>query len=152
MSRTCTICRHTDRDAINKALVEGRPYRGIAVQFKTSEAAMYRHKRRHLSRALIQSKTAKEEVQADRVFDRLKQLHEETRGILRTALEAGDGRLALQAVARVEKQLELEARLLGELDESTKVAVGVKVEQPRHELYDLSRENATVRRVRCHRT
>jgi hypothetical protein len=36
----------------------------------------------------------------------------------------------LMAVGRIEKQLELEAKLLGQLDESTKVAVGVQISTP----------------------
>ena len=37
-----------------------------------------------------------------------------------------------------EKQLDLEARLLGELSESTRIAVGVTVEAPQKYPYDLS--------------
>ena len=59
--------------------------------------------------------------------------------ILREAQEADDPRLALQAVGRAAKLLELEARLLGELDESTKIALGVNVQQSQNELYDLKR-------------
>jgi hypothetical protein len=35
--------------------------------------------------------------------------------------------IALAAISRIERQLELEAKLLGQLDESTKIAVGVNV-------------------------
>ena len=46
--------------------------------------------------------------------------------------------LALQAITRVEKQIELEARLLGELDEGVKVAVGFAPPEPEPEAYNLS--------------
>ena len=43
------------------------------------------------------------------------------------ALESGSLSIALAAINRVERQLELEARLLGQLNDGTKVAVGIKV-------------------------
>ena len=138
MGRTCTICRDERREEIDLALIAGDPYRTIAKTRRLSEAAMFRHKKNHLTQALVRSKKAQEVVQSDRLMDRLRQLHAETMGILREALDTDDNRLALQAVGRAAKLLELEARLLGELDESTKVLLGVKVERPRSE-YDLSR-------------
>ena len=139
MTRSCSICGHADSEAINKALIEGRPHRGIAKQFRTSEAAMYRHKQNHLPQALLQSKKVQEVVQSDRLMDRLLQLNVSTLAILRGAEAADDHRLALQAVGRAAKLLELEARLLGELDESTKIAFGVNVQGPQNELYDMTR-------------
>ena len=47
--------------------------------------------------------------------------------------------IALHAIARVEKQLELEARLLGELDESTKIAVGVQANAAPSQNLDLTK-------------
>jgi hypothetical protein len=35
-----------------------------------------------------------------------------------------------QAIGRIERQLELEARLLGEMDDSAKIAIGVQVAPP----------------------
>jgi uncharacterized protein YerC len=43
MPRTCTICIHPARAAIDKALVDGQPYRYIAQHFGTSVAALQRH-------------------------------------------------------------------------------------------------------------
>ena len=70
-----------------------------------------------------------EVVSADTLLDRLKSLNEETAAILREARTKGsqDNDLALQAISRVEKQLEFEARLLGQLSDSTRIAVGVNV-------------------------
>ena len=66
-------------------------------------------------------------MQAETLFERLKGLNRETAAILAEARAAKNNVIALQAVARAEKQLELEARLLGELNDSTKVAVGIDV-------------------------
>ena len=138
MPRTCSICSHERRSEIDQALIGGEAYRSIAKQYDASEAAMFRHKRGHLTEAMVRSKAAKEEVQSDKLFDKLKQLHQATLTILKNAEEGGDPRLALQAVGRAGKLLELEARLLGELDESTKVAVGVQIEHQPEPVWDLS--------------
>ena len=67
------------------------------------------------------------------LLERLRAINRETTGILQAARESQNHGIALHAIARAEKQLELEARLLGELNESAKVAVGINVAS-----YDLS--------------
>jgi len=71
-------------------------------------------------------------------YERLKNLNRETASILAEARASGNQVIALQAIARAERQLELEARLLGELSESTRIAVGVTLEAPNKYPYDLS--------------
>lgn len=59
------------------------------------------------------------------MLDRLKALNRETAAVLREARE-GDSKnndIALKAIARVEKQIELEGRLLGELHEGSTVNI-----------------------------
>lgn len=114
MPRTCTICTHPQRDAIDLALLAGESYRHIAARFDTSTASLQRHKD-HLPGQLAKAHEAAEVVKADTLLDRLKELNAETRAILKETREGGNHDLALKAIARVEKQLELEAKLLGEL-------------------------------------
>ena len=73
------------------------------------------------------AKAAVIEVQAGTLFDRLRAINRATQEILREARGSQNHVVALQAIGRVEKQLELEARLLGELDDSVKIAVGIQV-------------------------
>ena len=47
--------------------------------------------------------------------------------ILQEARKTASHEIALKAIARVERQVELEARLIGELRNSTTVAVGIGV-------------------------
>lgn len=118
MPRVCTICTHDQRGEIDAALLAGESYRSIAKRSETSESAVYRH-REHVSERLAphlaKAHEAAEVVKADTLLDRLKELNSDTREILRETREAGNNDLALKAIARVEKQLELEAKLLGEL-------------------------------------
>ena len=43
MPRTCTVCTHLKREAIDQALVSGEPFRHIAAQTGTSTGALQRH-------------------------------------------------------------------------------------------------------------
>jgi len=125
MPRTCTVCTHEQRDAIDRALVAGEAFRHIAARFGTSTAALVRHKTDHIPAHLAKAEEAKSAAQADSLLDRLLTLSKETAAILteaRTGKEK-DNRLALLAIARAEKQLELQAKLLGELKEGATVNV-----------------------------
>ncbi len=58
MPRTCTVCAHPERAAIDKALVADAPNRRIATKHGVSEAAIRRHKAEHLPAALVQAHEA----------------------------------------------------------------------------------------------
>lgn len=55
------------------------------------------------------------------VIQQLSEINRDTRAILKEAKAARDHKTALLAIQRVEKQLELQARLLGDIDDSPKV-------------------------------
>lgn len=48
--------------------------------------------------------------------------------VLQGARRAGDGRLVLLAIDRVQKQIELQARLIGQIDERPQVSIWLSVE------------------------
>lgn len=128
MTRVCTVCQHANRDAIDAELVAGASYRALAGRFGLSRSAIERHKRDHVPRALAQSARAAEVARGDDLVDRLVSLANQTLEILAEARAAGDLDVAVKALARAEKQVELQARLLGELAASeTTVNVGVAV-------------------------
>jgi len=122
---TCTVCRHENRDEINQELLACTPLRDIATRFQLSKAALFRHKKADIPSALLQANQIEDHVRADTLLDRLKELNLETQFILSEAQESGDPDIALKSIARLEKQLELEARLLGELNEQTRIAIGI---------------------------
>ena len=138
MAQICTICRHQKRAEIDHALLNGESLRTLAARTGTSSTALHRHRKSHIAAGMVSSKQVADEVSADTLWDRLKTLNRETSAILSEARASGNQVIALQAIARAEKQLELEARLLGELSESTRIAVGVTVETPQKYPYDLS--------------
>jgi hypothetical protein len=94
--------------------------RNIAKRFGTSPTALYRHKE-HLPAHLVQAKEAAEVVSADSLLERLRSVNRETAEVLREAKRARKHELRLKALARAEKQIELEARLLGQLQDGVTV-------------------------------
>jgi hypothetical protein len=127
MPQTCKICRHEGREEINRALVEGESFRSIASRTGTSATALHRHKSQHIPKSLALAKEIAVEIQAGTLFDRLRSVCRVTQEILREARGTKNHIIALQAIGRIERQLELEARLLGELDDSARVAIGIPV-------------------------
>jgi transposase-like protein len=117
MTRPCSVCRHPDRDSIDRALVDGQDsYRDIARHFAVSKDALHRHKEGgHIARALVEAKEAGEVARADTLLDQVKTLTARAHGILETAERAGDLRVALGAIREARGCLELLARVMGEI-------------------------------------
>jgi len=152
MPRTCTVCAHRERTEIDRALLAGEPFRNVAKRHGTSPAALFRHKWEHIPSRLAKAKQAAEDLQANSLFERVKELAAEAKAILRDARASNNHSIALQAIARAEKLLELEGRLLGELNEGAKVAVGIQVRAPEphylerfHELAQMTDEELAAR-------
>lgn len=125
MARPCTICTHPRRTEIDQALVAGiTSNTAIATKFDVIETSLRRHRENHLPAKLAQAQEAHEVAQADDLLGQVRSLQERTLVILQTAEQAGELRTALAAIGQARGNLELLARLLGELhDQEVKVAV-----------------------------
>jgi hypothetical protein len=128
MPQHCSVCAHPERLAIEREMMALRPFRDMAGRFGLSKSALFRHHDEHLSAAIVQASRIGEITRADDLVDRLIALARETQAILDRAKAAEDDELALKAIARAEKQLELQAKLLGELKEGTTVNITLSVE------------------------
>ena len=53
MPRSCTVCEHPEREAIDSALVGDASNRSVASLYDVSEAAVRRHKANHLPAKLV---------------------------------------------------------------------------------------------------
>src|SRR5918998_159300 len=99
MPRSCTVCTHPDRTEIDEALVGGVSSAEIAGRYRTiGERAIRRHRTNHLPETLAKAE------------------------------EAGELRTALGAIREARGNLELLARLLGELDERPTVNLSISPE------------------------
>jgi hypothetical protein len=116
MPRTCTVCVHGDRPAVDQALVNHRPYRNIAAQFRLSTSALVRHHDDHLPEALTKAKAAADVAQADDLLAQLRALRSKAMALLLAAEKSGDIRTALAGVREARVTLELLLELSQRID------------------------------------
>ena len=117
MPRTCTICAHPQREAIDRALVAGTSLATIATLHHVIDESLRRHRDAHLPKSIVRAQEALDVRQALDVVKQLKDINGATLDVLKEARDQGDPVLALTAIDRIHKQIELQAKLLGELDD-----------------------------------
>ncbi len=116
MARTCTVCIHEDRPAIDAALVAGQPYRQLSARYGTvGRMALLRHKADHLPAHLAKAQEAQEVAQADDLLKEARALRAKAYSILLRAEQEGDLRTALAGIREARGCLELMAELEGRL-------------------------------------
>lgn len=139
MGRRCSICTHPKREEIDKAILTGSPYATIAERFEISEAAISRHKNRHLSETIakaneaakaqgveiVKQREVKDLEHALNVVGQLQEINAACQKVLRDALEYEDPQTVLKAADRVLRQLDFQAELVGDLDRGTEVNVTI---------------------------
>ena len=128
MPRTCGPCTHAEREAIDRALVAGTPFRHIAERFGTSPPALFRHRAEHIPPALAQATEAAEVARADTLLGQLAELGADARRIGGKAEDAGDLKTALSGIRELVRIVELTAKLVGELDDRPVVNVTISAE------------------------
>ena len=128
MPRRCTICDHEGRASIDAALISGAPLRDIAGRHGVSKSALERHKAGHLPAHLAKAREAGEVARADDLLSQVRHLQDRSLAILTASEDAGELRTALAAIREARGNLELLARLIGELDDAPKVNILVSAE------------------------
>ena len=128
MPRRCTICSHKSRSAIDKSLVERRPFRDIAGQYKVSKSALVRHFDDHLPAALIKAQEAKEAADADALLAQIVGLRDEGLGVLEKAKDAEDLHTVLNAIKVTQGTIELLAKLAGQLRDAPTINLVLSAE------------------------
>jgi len=123
MPRTCTVCGHDDRAAIDAALVTGSPLRDVARQHGLSKDALFRHRSDHIPVSLARAQQAAAVAQADDLLAQLRALLAKALSLLAQAETGGDLRTALAGVREARATLELLAELEGELDRRQTVSI-----------------------------
>ena len=125
MPRTCSICGHEHRNAMEDAFIAGQAKRRIASQYGVSERAVRYHMREHLPALLALARDAERVARADTLLDRIEVLQSQTLAIL-DAPE--DQRTALAAIAQARRNLELIGEVTRELDRAGTVNVALNPE------------------------
>jgi hypothetical protein len=124
MPRTCTVCTSLHREVVDKTLVRGEdPFRTIADRFGLSTTALKRHKAEHLPQTIVKARESEDVAHAIDIIRQLKAINGATLQILNEARAAGNGELVLKAVDRVERQITLQAKLLGDLSDQPQINI-----------------------------
>jgi hypothetical protein len=116
MPRSCTICSHEYRDAIEDAFIAGTPKRRIASRYGVTERAVRHHTREHLPALLALARDAERAARADSLLDRIEALQSRTLAILEATEETGEHRTALAAIREARGNLELIGEVTKELN------------------------------------
>jgi hypothetical protein len=128
MPRSCTICAHPKREGIDRALVGDSSNLSVSSLFGVSESAIRRHKGNHLPAKLVLAEQAAEVAEAGDLLDQVRDLQARTLAILEAAEASREHRTALGAIGEARSNLELLAKLLGELDDRPQVNVLISAE------------------------
>ncbi len=123
MAAKCTICNHSDRDAINRLIVSGASNRSILAQYSTlSLGAIQRHKK-HIPKHLSKAKEVEEITEAGNLLSDLEGLRESALGFLNEAKEAKDLKSAASLINAACKVIETLGEVRGELDRKATVNI-----------------------------
>jgi hypothetical protein len=121
MGRSCSICVHDDRQQVDREIIAGIAYRDISGRFQLSKSAVERHANGCIAAVVSRARELVDQVTAETLAGELRMLRETTLGVLEEARTSADHSTALKAIARLEAQAELCAKLLGELVERQRV-------------------------------
>jgi hypothetical protein len=116
MPRSCTVCDSEHRREIDRELVHGRGLRTIAHTYGVGEYSVRRHRREHLPELLAKGYTAEEAARADELLFEVGRLQAKTLSTLLKAEAAEEHSVLLRAVREARENIELLAKLRGELD------------------------------------
>lgn len=124
MARTCTVCRHPQRQSIDTALAAAQdPFRTLGAQFGLSPAALRRHKKNHIRAALVRAQARIDLAGARSLLDYIRALQARSAALLEKAEAAGDLRAALGALRELRGIAELTIRAADRSEESIPRAV-----------------------------
>lgn len=127
MAGKCTVCAHPQRTEIEAELLSGTPYRNIVEQFsevehKISLGALSRHvENGHIAEKAVKSQDAKDIAQADDLVQEIKDLKVETHSLRVEAKAGGSISVALTAIDKQAKLIELQAKMEGRLRENQQI-------------------------------
>ena len=109
----CSICKHAQRQAMDRLLVRGQSARSVASQFGVDRTSVWRHQKSHLSPGMVAVTKRKSQT----LLDRAEALVTVAESIMDQAQANGQPTLALDAIREVRESMRLLGKLNGELDE-----------------------------------
>lgn len=125
--RPCQTCSHPRRPAIDRAILRGESDAAIAREFSLDANTVRRHRLKHVGPALALARERESAADPARYGDGLlgevKKLHSACLEIMQEAWIAGEMRVMLDAIGRATKLLEVQGKILGQIDQPTIVVL-----------------------------
>jgi hypothetical protein len=128
MPRNCTICTHPARETIDSAIVRRVPYRDISKRFDVSTTALSNHLNQHLAEYVQNALSKYSEEKGIKVLDKVGRIIERLESFLDRAEDEENGYEFRATAAELRKQLELIAKLQGELQQEGTTNITVNPE------------------------
>ena len=129
MPQACKICTHAKHSEINDLLMRGEEsLSALARRFGVSEDSLSRHRANHLVKAVVPVPEPQEAKRDGDLVGQVQDLQRKTLEILEQAEQVGNQRTMLLAVEQSRRNLELQAKLLGELKSGKTVNILVMPE------------------------
>jgi hypothetical protein len=129
MPRRCTVCFHHARDEIDNRLSGGSIISRLASEYSVSQQALLRHKANHLLPEMREQLATAPHLRDVDVLAEMKGLYARMKNHLHRAEEADNWQAIRAFHSEAVKDLELLAKLLGELDERPVVNLHVSPER-----------------------
>lgn len=124
MPQVCRVCKHPDREAIDRQLVIGTALDALGGEYGVSRSSLTRHKANHVSEALHAVVVEEREKAGPRsALDRLEELYDTASRILAAAEQEGKASLSLSAVRELRGITETLAKVTGEINDRPQLAV-----------------------------
>ena len=118
MPRTCLACSHSEREAIDQALVSSEPLRNIAKRVSISPAALLRHKN-HIAEAIVKASEKREEQLGDSLLDEMRRVQRKAWELLSKTESEGDLRGSIVALREVRECLESLGGMVAKANEAS---------------------------------
>ena len=129
MPQACKICTHRKHSEISDVLMRGEEsLSALARRFGVSEDSLSRHRANHLVKAVVPVPEPQEAKRDGDLVGQVQDLQRKTLEILEQAEQVGNQRTMLLAVEQSRRNLELQAKLLGELKSGKTVNILVMPE------------------------
>jgi hypothetical protein len=137
LARTCTVCSNPKLLNIDRQLLRGDMLKSIANRFHVSEDAVGRH-RRHMRTAMLKAEAAAEKpdlIYGQTLIDEVKAIKASAERLQLEAEARQDIRAALQAIRERVSIVELQAKLMGEIQTGNRnVVVNMQAISPQEAL------------------
>jgi hypothetical protein len=114
LTRTCTVCKHSQKDDIDTALIGNGTFRYISEKYNVSTGALQRHKKEHLIHRLAEVQKAKDVALnkfAEKAAHEAREEIDQSGDMLTQIQDLGKRALSLLARGCIELLAKIEGRL-----------------------------------------